>query len=70
VLTDTRHFVTFAGRGDANRDGAGGTDPETVEPGTREVNPVRRDVVDNVGRRYVVDDVLDMHAYLRFLLTF
>jgi hypothetical protein len=70
VLTDTRHFVTFTGRGDANRSGAGGSDPETVEPGTREVNPLRRDVVDNVGRRYVVDDVLDLHTYLRFLLTF
>ena len=70
VLTDTRHFVTFTGRGDASRDGAGGTDPETVEPGTAEVNPMRRDVVDNVGRRYVVDDVLDLHAYLNFMFTF
>ena len=70
VLTDTRHFITFAGRGDANRSGSGGTDPDTVEPGTTEVNPVRRDVVDNVGRRYLVDDVLDLHTYLQFLLTF
>lgn len=67
--TDTRHFVTFANRGDANA-GGGGTDPDRVEPGTIEVNPMRRDVVDNVGRRYVVDDVLDVHGYLRFLLTF
>jgi hypothetical protein len=70
VLTDTRHFITFAGRGDANRSGSGGTDPDTVEPGTTEVNPVRRDVVDNVGRRYLVDDVVDLHTYLQFLLTF
>lgn len=70
LLTDTRHFITFAGRGDANRSGAGGSDPDTVEPGTAEVNPIRRDVVDNVGRRYVVDDVVDFHTYLRVLLTF
>jgi hypothetical protein len=70
LLTDTRHFVAFTGRGDANRSGAGGTDPDTVEPGTAEVNPVRRDVIDNVGRRYVVDDVVDFHTYLRVMLTF
>lgn len=67
VNTDTRHFVTFTGRGDAD---GGGNDPDVVEPGTREVNPLRRDVVDSVGRRYVVDDVVDMYAYLRLLLTF
>jgi hypothetical protein len=32
-------------------------DPNLVEPGTAEVNPVRRDVIDNVGRRYAVGDV-------------
>ena len=67
MQTDTRHFVTFANRGDASA--AGGTG-ERVEPGTRQVNPVRRDVVDNVGRRYMVDDVVDVYGYLRFLLTF
>lgn len=66
LLTDTRHFVTFAGRGDAS----GGADNSRVDPGTREVNPVRRDVVDNVGRRYVVDDVVDFYGYMRLLLTF
>ncbi len=64
--TDTRHFVTFAGRGDAD----GGADPERVEPGTTEVNPLRRDVVDNVGRRYMVDDVFDVYGYLKLMLTF
>lgn len=64
--TDTRHYLTFANRGNAK----GGNDDKRVEPGTREVNPVRRDVVDNVGRRYVIDDVLDMYGYARFLLTF
>lgn len=64
--TDTRHYLTFANRGNAK----GGNDDHRVEPGTREVNPVRRDVVDNVGRRYVIDDVLDMYGYARFLLTF
>lgn len=66
LSTDTRHFVTFTGRGDAS----GGEDPDKVEPGTREVNPLRRDVVDAVGRRYVVDDVIDMYAYLRLVMTF
>ncbi len=68
--TDTRHFITAAGRGNADLSGSGGTNPDEVEAGTREVNPVRRDVVDNVGRRYAVDDVFDMHAYLRLTLVF
>jgi len=68
--TDTRHFITAAGRGDADLSGSGGSNPEEVEAGTREVNPIRRDVVDNVGRRYAVDDVFDMHAYLRLTLVF
>ncbi len=68
--TDTRHFVTAASRGDADQPGSGGTNPDEVEAGTTEVNPVRRDVVDNVGRRYAVDDVFDMHAYLRLMLVF
>ena len=54
-------------RGDAD---AGGSDPERVEPNTAEVNPVRRDVIDNVGRRYLVDDVFTVTPYFRFLLTF
>ncbi len=68
--TDTRHFITAAGRGDADLAGSGGSAPEEVEAGTREVNPMRRDVVDNVGRRYAVDDVFDMHAFLRLTLVF
>jgi hypothetical protein len=66
--TDTRHFVTFTNRGDA--DGSAGGDPERVDQGTVEVNPLRRDVVDSVGRRYVIDDVVDLHGYLRVLMTF
>jgi len=66
--TDTRHFVTFTNRGDADADPS--TDPERVDQGTVEVNPLRRDVVDNVGRRYVIDDVVDVHGYLRVLMTF
>jgi hypothetical protein len=69
LQTDTRHFVTFANRGDASAGGGGG-DSDRVEPGTVQVNPVRRDVVDNVGRRYMVDDVIDVYGYLRFMLTF
>lgn len=68
LSTDTRHFVTFANRGDAGASAGG--DPDRVDPGTIEVNPLRRDVVDNVGRRYVIDDVIDVHGYLRVLLTF
>ena len=68
--TDTRHFITAAGRGDADLAGSGGSNPDEVEAGTREVNPVRRDVVDNVGRRYAVDDVFNLHTYLRLMLVF
>lgn len=66
--SDTRHFVTFTSRGDANATTGG--DPDRVDQGTSEVNPLRRDVVDNVGRRFAVDDVIDLHGYLRVLLTF
>jgi len=66
VQSDTRHFLTFTNRGSAQ----GGADDDRVEDGTREVNPLRRDVVDNVGRRYLIDDVVDLHGYARFLLTF
>ncbi len=66
--TDTRHFITFTSRGDANASSGG--DPDRVDPGTVEVNPLRRDVVDNVGRRYMIDDVIDLHGYLKVLLTF
>jgi hypothetical protein len=68
--TDTRHFITFTSRGKADAASGPGTDPERVDPGTVEVNPLRRDVVDTVGRRYAVDDVLDLHGYLRVLMTF
>lgn len=64
--TDTRHWISNASRGKAT----GGTDNNLVEPGTAEVNPVRRDVIDNVGRRYAVGDVLNVMGYFRFLLTF
>ena len=66
VFTDTRHFLTFTNRGDAK----GGADDDRVEAGTREVNPLRRDVIDNVGRRFAIDDVLDLYAYARIMLTF
>lgn len=66
LLTDTRHFVTFAKRGDA----AGGADDDRVEPGTTEVNPLRRDVVDNVGRRFAVDDVIRFHGFMNLMATF
>jgi hypothetical protein len=68
--TDTRHFVTFTSRGNADGATGPGLDPERVDQNTPEVNPLRRDVVDNAGRRYAVDDVIDLHGYLRVLLTF
>jgi hypothetical protein len=64
MMTDTRHFLTFTDRGDDKN----GND--MVDPNTTEVNPVRRDVVDNVGRRYMIDDVLNIFGYASFLLTF
>ncbi|HEY0133079.1 MAG TPA: hypothetical protein VGB85_03340 [Nannocystis sp.] len=64
--TDTRHWISNASRGKASLSG----DPNLVEPNTKEVNPVRRDVIDNVGRRYAVGDVLNVMGYFRFLLTF
>lgn len=64
INTNTRHFVTSASRGvdlDEN---------DVVDAGSAEINPVRRDVVDNVGRRYLVDDVINVTPYFKFLLTF
>ena len=66
MATDTRHFVTSASRGDGSLSG----DPDLVEPDSADVNPVRRDVVDNVGRRYAVDDMFNINAYLNFIVTF
>ncbi len=66
--TDTRHWITNASRGKASAV-PGGND-QLVEPNTAEVNPVRRDVIDNVGRRYAVGDVLNVMGYFRFLITF
>jgi hypothetical protein len=66
MTTDTRHFVTAASRGKGDRTG----DPDLVDPDSADVNPVRRDIVDQVGRRYAVDDVFNVHAYLNFIVTF
>lgn len=66
LQTDTRHFVTAASRGDGKVSG----DPEVVEPDSLDVSPLRRDVVDNVGRRYAVDDVFNVNGYLNFVVTF
>lgn len=67
LSTDTRHFITAANRGKANGDPS--SDPKLVDS-DKEINPVRRDVVDQVGRRYAVGDVLSAMGYFRFLLTF
>ncbi|MCA9692676.1 MAG: hypothetical protein R3A51_23360 [Nannocystaceae bacterium] len=64
ISTNTRHFITNASRG------ADENDNDLVDPNSTEVNPVRRDVIDNVGRRYLVDDVLSVVPYFRFMVTF
>jgi hypothetical protein len=66
MTTDTRHFVTAASRGKGDQAG----EPDLVDPDTADVNPVRRDIVDQVGRRYAVDDVFNVRAYLNFIVTF
>jgi len=66
MATDTRHFVTAASRGDGSLSG----DPDLVEPDSPDVNPIRRDVIDNVGRRYAVDDMFNVNAYFNFIVTF
>jgi hypothetical protein len=58
--------VTAASRGKGDQAG----DPELVDPDTADVNPVRRDLVDQVGRRYAVDDVFVVNGYLNFIITF
>jgi hypothetical protein len=68
LQTVTRHFVTNASRGDATADSGG--DPQVVDPDTIEVNPVRRDIIDNVGRRYAVDNMFNIVGFANFLLTF
>ncbi len=66
MKTDTRHFLTTTSRGDGKASG----DPNIVEPDSVDVNPVRRDVVDNVGRRYAIDDVLLLTGFANFIVTF
>lgn len=65
LSTDTRHLITAASRGKANLGG----DTQVVDQ-AGEINPVRRDVIDQVGRRYAVGDVMSAMGYFRFLLTF
>jgi hypothetical protein len=66
VKTDTQHFLTNANRGDPEAFG----DPNIVEGDEVGVNPVRRDVVDNVGRRYAISNVFNVVGFTNFLLTF
>ncbi len=63
MMTHTQHFVTAANRAVEGFDGI-------VEGDSPDVNPARRDVVDNVGRRYAVDDVLQVVGFANFWLTF
>lgn len=66
VKTETQHFLTNANRGDPEAFG----DPNIVEANEVGVNPVRRDVVDNTGRRYALSDVFNVVGFANFLLTF
>ncbi|HEY8377994.1 MAG TPA: hypothetical protein VIK91_15965 [Nannocystis sp.] len=65
LSTDTRHLITAASRGKSQLGG----DPNLVDQ-PQEINPIRRDVIDQVGRRYAVGDVFGAMGYIRFLLTF
>lgn len=67
LSTDTRHLISAASRGKSSA--VAGSDPELVDA-PAEINPVRRDVIDQVGRRYAIGDVFSAMGYLRFLLTF
>jgi hypothetical protein len=66
LRTDTQHFLTYETRGTPELSG----DKDTVDPNTRDVNPLRRDVVDNAGRRFAIDDVVDLTAFANLMLTF
>ncbi len=68
LKTDTQHILTSASRGDADALSSG--DNDLVDAGTAEVNPVRRDVIDTVGRRYAIDGVFRLVGYANFLVTF
>ncbi|MEE9382732.1 MAG: hypothetical protein V3V08_04890 [Nannocystaceae bacterium] len=64
--TSTRHFLSAADRGDPEIAG----DSDVVDADSADVNPYRRDVIDNVGRRYAIDDEVDAVGFARFWLTF
>jgi hypothetical protein len=49
---DQEHIVTFTDAGDDRNENT------VVDPGTDEVNPLHKPIVDMVGRRYVVDDAV------------
>lgn len=65
LRTDTRHFVTSDRRGDPSLGG----DLDTVDE-PNEVNPMFRPIVNNAGRRYLVDDVFNVNGYFNFIVTF
>src|SRR5690606_15892073 len=66
LKSDTRHILTAETRGDPTLTG----NPKTVEPNSIDVNPLRRDVIDNVGRRYAIDDVISLTTYAHLILMF
>lgn len=66
LKTETQHYLTNASRGDPKASG----DPDVVEPDEVGANPIRREVVDQVGRRYALGNVLNVVGFANFLLTF
>lgn len=66
LKTETQHYLTNASRGDPKASG----DPDVVEPDERGANPIRREVVDQVGRRYALGNVFNVVGFANFLLTF
>ena len=66
LSTDTQHLLTAANRGDPTNSGAS----DKVEANSVDVNPDRRDVIDNSGRRYAIDDVLTIQGFANLIMTF
>lgn len=66
LQTQTQHYLTNASRGDPDQSG----DPDIVEPDQPGANPIRREVIDQVGRRYAIGNVFNVVGFANFLLTF
>ena len=66
LRTDTRHFLSATSRGDPTQFG----NSKTIDANSTDVSPLRRDIIDNAGRRFAIDNVLDISSFVSILLTF